>query len=77
MSIDWDALIEETDDSPRGILAGLLGCVEEIKSLAVVWEDNNGYTTTWNACESRAQVIGLVAYAHFRLMREIEVTAGD
>lgn len=77
MTVDWASILAEAEDSPRGLLAQMLAMADDLKNIVIVWEDSTGYTGTWSSADSRAQVIGLLAYAQFREMRDLERIAGD
>ena len=77
MNVDWGAIVEETDDSVRGVLAALLGQADDIARIVLVIEDHEGMMFTWHSTDTIAQIIGLLAYAQFRELRGVETRSGD
>ena len=66
--VDWDAILADAEDSPRGLLAELLARADDIKELVVVFVTLDGeveQTNTWQSTRHQAMTIAMLEYAKF------------
>lgn len=70
MEINWDEVAQEADDTPRSILAEVLGIADDIESVVVLIEDKDGAQRSWWAA-SEKDVIAMLELAKFNFLRQV------
>ena len=66
--VDWNQLAQDAEDSPRGLLAELIGQADEIQDIVIVFtsgEEGSEFTHTWQSARHQAMTIALLEYARW------------
>ena len=72
--IDWNQLAQDAEDSPRGLLAELIGQADEIKDIVIVFttgEEGSEFTHTWASARHQAMMIAMLDYARWYECRKM------
>ena len=70
--IDWDDVANEAADSPRGLLAEVLGRADEIEELIIIANFKDGMQQRWLRLNSAAMGISMLALAQYNMLEEVQ-----
>ncbi len=70
MTVDWEGILQEADDSPRSILAEVLGRAEEIVDLVVLFVGTDGKQHEYFIGSDQSR-ISMLALAHYTAVKEV------
>lgn len=71
MQIDWDEVLGDADNTPRSVIAEVLGMADEIKNLKVIIQDHDGIQREWTYCESVAMEIAMLQVALYSATKAV------
>ena len=63
MAVDWGEVLEEAEDSPRGLLSEVLARVDDIENLVIIFHGKEGMANTWSSCETGYHLIAMLDHA--------------
>ena len=70
MNIDWDGVVADADDSPRGVLAAALAHVDEMSEVIVITRTLEGLGVDWTTSRvSVTDALGMLAFAQALMLR--------
>lgn len=72
MTVDWEGILQEADDSPRSILAEVLGRADEILNLVIIFSDKDGMQHEYIVAsdQSRISMLNLALYTAVKNVAE-------
>ena len=72
MNIDWDDVAEAADNTPRSLLAEVLGIADEIESLIILVHKADGTQREWwiTTDVTRVTMLALAHYAAVKALAE-------
>lgn len=70
MNVNWDEVAQEADDSPRSLLAEVLGRVDEVDQLIIITVDSDGRIHRWTY-GSDQQLLSMLDMAHFYICQSV------
>lgn len=63
MTIDWDSIAEEADNTPRSLLAEVLGKVEEVEELIILIRDKHNLQRCGHLTADGEHFVAMLALA--------------
>lgn len=70
MEIDWEAVAEEADNTPRSLLAEVLAEAEEIDAMIILVKGKDGVQREWFIASQELR-IAMLAVAHHSAVLEV------
>lgn len=77
MSIDWDEVLQEAEDSPRGLLSEVLQRADDIEQVVIVFVDKDGVSNTWEYTGSSYHTIAMLSFGHWRACQVVRENAEE
>ena len=72
MTIDWDSVVENAENTPRGMLAELLGYADEIENLIVIFHTKDGAQHVYQNTASVSVSIAMMEFAKWCELKRVD-----